>query len=351
MVKMKKEIQTIGLVGSVGFGVAAIKSKYLKDGWSKLDGHNDPQSANYGNVLDNNGSVMVWIPKFYFRWTKDNECLISDIPKDGFVLHRAFIDGGAEQRGFFIDKYECGNDNGVFTSKDNLEPCATYGSNSISKLNNNPSSNLGGLTLAAKTRGNDYSIATIFMWNALGMLSYANNGNLLKRIDYHNNQECGVKNVDLHRYETASGFTKLNDEDSIFKVLKQSAAIKDITNEDEAFDEKFYEDLDLSGVVDGNDGWTWLSDETKTFKMSTDINSDGYIKTCMGIPRKKALSDDYNDRYARAGIYRYLENDFVPLVGGTWGYTAYAGVFCLNLSGVRSRSDSYVGGRASVFLS
>jgi|GEM_PF-5209757 len=347
---MKNETYTIGTPTKDGFGVAAIKDKYLDERWSKLDGHDNPASLNYGNVLDANGSVMVWVPAFYFKWTKKNKCKISASKKEGYVLHRAFIDGGKEQKGFFIDKYECGNDGGIFSSKESLRPCGTYGDNSIAKLNNSPSSNLGGLYIAPKTRGAQYSLASLFMWNALGMLSYANNGNSLKNIDFHNNQVCGVKTVDTYSLEVAIGFTKLNDEDSIFKVIKPSVSLKDIKSEDDAYDQKFYDDLDLGGVIDGDDGWAYLSDKTQTFEMNSNTKSNAYLKTCMGIPRKKALSNDYNKKFFGDGIYRYLRKNMAPVVGGYWVLTSDAGVFDLGVSHNRTTSDSNVGGRASVYL-
>ncbi len=347
---MKNEIHNIGTPGKAGFGVAAIKDKDLKADWIKLAGHNDITSENYGNVHDASGSVMVWVPAFYFKWTNKNKCKISSSPKNGYVLHRAFIDGGEEQKGFFIDKYECGNDAGIFSSKEGMEPCGTYGDKSISKLSNAPSSNLGGLYMAPKTRGDEYALATIFMWNAIGMLSYANNGNFLKNINFHNNSACGVKTVNTYRLEVAGGFTKLNNDNSIFKIIKHSVSAKDIMSEDDTYNEKFYDDLDLAGVIDKNEEWAYLSDKTKTFKMSNDTQSEAYIKTCMGIPRKKALSSDYNKRFCGDGIYRYLRSEMAPIVGGYWGDTSAAGVFTLYVGGPRTVSSNTVGGRASVYL-
>jgi len=347
---MEHNVDLIGVAGEVGFGVAAIEDKQVPKGWSKLDGHDNPEHSNYGNVLDDNGSVMVWIPRFYFKWTKKNKCKISAVEKDGYVLHRAFIDGGAEQDGFFIDKYECGNVDGKFTSKEDLKPCSTYGNDSISHLSNNPNSNLGGLYKAVKTRGDKHFLTTLFIWNALGMLAYANNGNKLEQMKFHNNQECGVKNIDPSRYEVAAGLTKLNDEDGIFKVLKFNSAAAELESDTEAYNETFYDNLDLTKFI-GDGGWKYTSDETTAFKMSDDIYSKDYIKTCMGIPRTKALSDNSNERFAKAGVYRYARNELACLVGGNWGNSSNAGVFAMYLYNNRTYSSNTVGGRASVIVS
>lgn len=339
--KSENAIYSIGKAGSKGFGVAAIQDEYLPNGFRKLKGHDDIDSDNYGNVLDANGSVMVWIPKFYFKWTGKNKCKITDTPKKGYALHRAFIDSGSELRGIFVDKYECGNLDGVFSSKKDLEPCGTYGSNSVSKLNNNPNSNYGGLYAAVKTRGSEYNLTTVFVYNALSMLMFANNGNKLERMTYHNNQNCGVVWIDSHRYEVGSGFIKLNSDDSIFKVLNCKASAKDFNDDNDAYNPDFYQDIDLSGVVDGDDGWVFTDDKVKTFSMK-DIT-----KTCLGIPRAEALSEDSNSTYAKAGIYRHLRNSLACRCGGPWGGSSSAGAFAMHLYYGRTSSNNLVGGRAS----
>ena len=347
---MKNKNKQIGKPMKKGFGQAAIDDKYLPKGFKKLEGHNNINSKNYGNVLDKHGSIMVWIPKFYFKWTKNNKCKISAKPKKGYLLHRAFIDGGLEAKGIFVDKYECGNIDGIFISKKDLPPCSTGGDNNISSLRNNPNSNFGGLYKAVKTRGKKYNLTTIFTYNALSMLMYANNGNKLEQMKYHNNQDCGVRWIDPNRYEIASRFIKLNDTDTIFKVLKPTVKAKDIQDDADAYNEKFYDDVDLTGVVDKNDFWVYLEDKSTTFKMGTNANSTDHIKTCMGIPNKDAISDNSNDRYAKAGIYRCIRNELACLCGGIWGYSSDAGAFAMHLLHYRTHSNSAVGGRASVLV-
>jgi len=79
-----------------------------------LPWHFDPTSDYYGNYQYVDGSVMCWIPKFYYL-ISINTVTIKGIETyanqaaanvDGYALHRAFIDGGIEQQGFFIDKYK-----------------------------------------------------------------------------------------------------------------------------------------------------------------------------------------------------------------------------------------------------
>lgn len=114
------EIYEIGTPGEQGFGVGAYSGS-LPSGFTTLPGASDIRSPNYGNYQYSDGSIMVWIPKFYYLVHSG-----SVFPRDtveirgaayfattaaantaGYALHRAFIDGGAERSGFFIDKYKC----------------------------------------------------------------------------------------------------------------------------------------------------------------------------------------------------------------------------------------------------
>lgn len=200
-------INGIGTPGEVGFGVGICPEADLPTGMMAMDGCYQLGHQNYGNYQFADGSVMVWIPKFYYRmhtWgpaitaaTNANPCKITatghglvngdkifianvsgmtqinnlfftvtrvddnefTIGVDssaygvwssggnftkgfgasyefnktlitnamnsiairgaetfaneaaanaaGYALHRAFIDGGVEQPGFFVDKYKC----------------------------------------------------------------------------------------------------------------------------------------------------------------------------------------------------------------------------------------------------
>ena len=60
-------INTIGTTGQVGFGVGVCPSANLPAGMSPMAGYNIPYHANYGNYQFTDGSIMVYIPKFYYR--------------------------------------------------------------------------------------------------------------------------------------------------------------------------------------------------------------------------------------------------------------------------------------------
>ena len=108
---------TIGVAGGQGFGVGVCPQNILPSGMTPLPGCAIKGSETYGNYRYRDGSICVYIPRFYYKITAGAGTVI-DIKgtdtyadeaaanADGYAIHRAFIDGGVEQQGFFVDKYE-----------------------------------------------------------------------------------------------------------------------------------------------------------------------------------------------------------------------------------------------------
>ncbi len=132
-------VNNIGVPGTAGFGVGICPS--LPAGFTALPGCTDPLSANYGNYQFSDGSVMVWIPAFYLRLghagnptyaaygvnSVDIKPLSAypteaEANADGYYLHRAFVNAGANQLGFFRDKYDCSLQGNVASSIANAMP-------------------------------------------------------------------------------------------------------------------------------------------------------------------------------------------------------------------------------------
>ena len=185
----------IGKAGEQGFGVGEYHGT-LPSGFSAMAGTSDKASANYGNYTYSDGSVMVFVPKFYYRIghasspryatyganaidiTSANEFIDEAAANAaGYALHRAFVDGGAVKSGFFIDKY--------LASKDGTTSCKSIANaDPISLTSNasyNPSSGMAGCTgiladavVLARARGAGvFNVASIFMYDALAKLSLA----------------------------------------------------------------------------------------------------------------------------------------------------------------------------------
>ena len=116
----------IGTPGAMGFGVGICPPANLPDGMVGMPGYDQLGSDNYGNYIYKEGSVMIWVPRFYYRIAHASNPTyatygvnsidikgIDTYPTTalanaaGYALHRAFVDGGVEKLGFFRDKYKC----------------------------------------------------------------------------------------------------------------------------------------------------------------------------------------------------------------------------------------------------
>lgn len=187
-----RENQTIGEAGRMGFGVGVYggdPADLTTMGLSPMQGCEDPASENYGNYIHTNGSVMVFIPAFCYRightsapsYSRDgaNALEIRDASLgegDGWILHRAFIDGGVQKLGFFVDKYLCSKnpeDTDVAVSVKNANQISL--SNSYENSSDMPNcygSIFDAITLS-RARGEAYACVSAFQWSALSMLSLA----------------------------------------------------------------------------------------------------------------------------------------------------------------------------------
>jgi len=120
MVLTQSNLNNIGVPGGPGFGVGICNPDDLPSGMTPLSGCYDRMNDNYGNYQYSDGSVMVYVPKFYYKvGTGANGLAVNVVDvkpsgtyadtaaanADGYALHRAFKDGGAEKPGFFVDKF------------------------------------------------------------------------------------------------------------------------------------------------------------------------------------------------------------------------------------------------------
>ncbi len=190
----KKSKQTIGKAGQQGFGVGVYggdPADLTTMGLSPMQGCEDPASENYGNYMHTNGSVMVFIPAFCYRightsapsYSRDgaNALEIRDAflgQGDGWFPHRAFIDGGKQKLGFFVDKYLCSkksDNSNIAVSVKNADQISL--TNASSYINSSSMTGCSGhiydaITLG-RARGEGYSCVSAFQWAALSILSLA----------------------------------------------------------------------------------------------------------------------------------------------------------------------------------
>lgn len=112
--------QGIGVPGQAGFGVGVCPPDRMPYGFTPMPGYNLPGSDNYGNYEYADGSIMCFIPAYYYKIGTGSNGLavnITDVKpifsypsrsaaeSAGYTLARAFIDGGCILSGFFVDKY------------------------------------------------------------------------------------------------------------------------------------------------------------------------------------------------------------------------------------------------------
>jgi len=180
-------VNNIGVPGQQGFGVGIAPE--LPAGFTKLHGTEDPASDVYGNYQFSDGSVMVYIPAFYYKYgTGANGLAINVVdvkPFDayanvatasaaGYALHRAFFNSGSIRPGVFVDKYLCSNNGGIASSIKNGNPLSSNSANNpFSGLTGAPANTYAGAIAAAKTRGANFFCNSLFINKALALLANA----------------------------------------------------------------------------------------------------------------------------------------------------------------------------------
>lgn len=188
--------QLIGTAGSQGFGVGALNELQAAEvaSWiTPMQGATDPTSDNYGNYTTTNGSIMVCIPKFFYKRGNENSPLYAKYGKNcldivgiemfnteaeanasGYALPRAFIDNGEEKDFFFIDKYKCGKyGSASCSSLPNVNPISLTTSNGYTKSQGmtNCSGRVADAITLSRARGEGrFQCQSVFMNAALQML-------------------------------------------------------------------------------------------------------------------------------------------------------------------------------------
>lgn len=180
-------INSIGTPGQQGFGVGIAPE--LPEGFSALSGTTDPASGNYGNYQYSDGSVMVYMPAFFYKYGTGSNGLATNVVDvkpfgayetvaaanaAGYALHRAFYNGGGIRPGVFVDKYQCSNNAGIASSLRNGNPLSSASDhNPFSALTGAPANIYAGAINAAKTRGTRFFCSTRFIHAALALLANA----------------------------------------------------------------------------------------------------------------------------------------------------------------------------------
>ena len=398
----------IGVPGQQGFGVGVCPGP-LPVGMTGFLDCDDPTSDTYGNYAFSDGSVMIWVPAFYYKIDGKQNVDIkpfahfsgtADAYEAGYALHRAFYDGGTVQPGVFVDKYICSNNDGIASSLKNGNPLSTYQShNPINNLNGNPDNAYYGTIAAAKTRGTDFFVNTRFIFSALALLSLAHaqasvdttycgwynpksnfpkgcndwnfsddhdpdlrfepdgyskcsktgSANLFNRTT-HNGQNCGIADLNGCMWEITPGVT--SDGKRLF-ALKTSVRMKDVTGGATAPTDLWgakgikdnYEALETKGAFALPDGYSRYGSVLNV--LPADLDGTGWQLTGLGIalPGGDSRNSDLSGAF-----WNYPDKGMCPLSGGGFSDGSVAGVWAFYLGTGRGSSYSYVGFRSALYL-
>lgn len=368
-----------------------------------MSGYDDPFSDNYGNYQGSDGSIMCFIPAFCYRSgydtapTKERDGLnaleitydTSMEGQDGWILHRAFWNGGQRISGFFIDKYLASK------NSDSTRCVSVKNGNPISLCNNSgngQSSDIDGCSgyfydaiILGRKRGSRYCCASLFAYSAIAMLSLAHSqacgdgnteycawndnnpwckGNNRALADYydsnitytastsdysdigltgsgtpfakttHNGQNCGVADINGCLNEVSLGVTQPKSiSDSRYGkllVLKTSADICIIesyqTNIDYA---SLYDEVDYTRNLGSYFSVAWPN---TVAQFSSDASgADWALTGC--YPRRNGQATSSTIKYLMKGQYDNYgasnkQNAYCPIVGGYYGGGYNPGLFC-----------------------
>lgn len=185
-------VNNIGTPGQQGFGVGIAPS--IPANFAALYGTNDPASDAYGNYQYTDGSIMCYIPAFFYKYgTGANGFALNVVDikafgyyadvatanAAGYALHRAFYNGNSIQPGFFVDKYYCSKTGaGVASSIKNGIPLASalrggLAGTNFASLTGAPTDAFYGTIAAAKTRGAAFFPMARYQRAALALLANA----------------------------------------------------------------------------------------------------------------------------------------------------------------------------------
>ena len=385
--------------GKLGFGCGVCSAELAKEKkLTGMPGFESVDSPNYGNYQDKEGSVFVFIPKFYFKW-ETNKVLISDTEQSGYVIHRAFINAGKELDGFFIGKYQM-SANGL--SKKNVAVWHSAQGNAYLQKAQEMNDTLS---------KSQYTIINIFMFNALAILAKAqsqagrnaawmdvppylpkgnnNNGSDVNDTSVrftgsqpatcgsgvpfakttHNGQNCGVADLHGNVWEFALGITC---DGAKFYYVKESTDFTKFVHTvgtgasnavqhawgDTAYlnnPNGFYEELSTTGIPYGgsSEHISFGNADNQVFPFTTDKRDQKYVQCCAGIPLTSGSmsgSSAGTEEFGNDVIY-YVNrktNHLMLLLGGTDDDSADAGVFAQDLYDSRTSSGQGYGSRLAI---
>ncbi len=408
---------TYGIAKSGGLGAGLGLLQTVPGGYSRMSGTEDPASENWANYQYADGSVMCAVPAFFYKEGTGSNGLpvngidikgwwefetIAQANAAGYAIDRSFYNGGGIRQGWLIDKYLCSNNGGIASSIRGGAPLSSAGDhNPFSALKGAPANNYGGAYAAAKTRGQQFFPATMFMRKALERLSRAhgqasisptycawlmNGANFVKGC---NNNALGDANDPMIRYESdgysncgrtgsanfparvshngqASGVMDLNglmweispgltSDGTNYHILKTTADAAALTGGNSLGTDAFgaagisanYDSLGATfQAMQAANGHRPIGSAGQVF--SGAVSGPEWAAAGAGIPLLTGLGG--TNQFGNDGFWDYRPNELCVVAGGAWDNGSHAGLCALNLRLVRGGSADNVGFRAASYL-
>ena len=394
---IKTEPSGLSEPGSLGFGCGVASEKLVSSlGFEGMNGFTDPLSDNYGNYKDQYNNIFVFIPKFYFKWV-GNTVYVSSTPQSGYVIHRAFINAGAEIEGFFIGKYQFG--------LSNVRATSVPGS---VKVNQQAYLFLD----QANALGDRYTLINSFIFNALAILTKAqrqsnknaawldvapyypkgnnNNGKDINDTSItftgsqpahtgsgvpfakttHNGQNCGVADLNGNAWGFGLGLT--SDGTKLFipkETTDMTKFISDIGNNASenrqcAFGELaylsktdgFFEEFIQTGTVcEGSfdRAYSFGNGAKTVFPFSSNKSDYQYKQCCVGVSLltgSTAAENGGTEEFGQDNLFYVIKKTkyLMPVFGGAWSAGVVSGSFALSLADHRTFSSVVHSSRLAV---
>ena len=394
--------------GELGFGCGVASDTLATElKLTGMPGFRDPTSVNYGNYWDANKNVFVFIPKFYFKWER-NTVFVSPVEKEGYVIHRAFINAGKEIEGFFIGKYQFSFPNNKAASVQGSVWNEQQGYRYLEEANK---------------LGDRYTIINMFMFNALAVLTKAqrqngrncawmdvapyypkgnnNNGRdindqsvfyIFSKNDSnhtayqvtgsgipfakttHNGQNCGVCDINGNTWEFALGMTSEGTKYFVPKLetdmTKFTHNVKNGANTDEqcawgdnaylSNSKGFFEELNITGTVYTSAAdihYVFGKGDEQVIPFNATKGSDHWKLSCLGVPFMAGAtqgtsggSEEFGNDciYYAIGYSGTKINHLIPRLGGHFSNAAGAGVFAQDLLNHRTASNQPCSSRLAI---
>lgn len=312
------KINDIGTPGEIGFGVGVCPGP-VPNRYTVLHGTRNRFSDQYGNYVYQDGSVQVWIPKFYYRIGHPTALKFqqygvhtieiasagtffntAEANAAGWALPRAFINNGFEHDGFMVDKYQCSNNSSVASSiKDQVPLTASSAQSGFSQVGADNS--VKGAVAAAKTRGSLFHCMTRFEWFVLSILSMAH-------AQHVSNQQMAGWYDPLG----VSNFPKGNNNN-----------LTDVNDSDVTWDSAGYEFCGLTGSAGyGTEVFNSFTKSTHNGQMSGVADLNGNVREVnIGITRPGNTVNDNSIQNNASQFYVLKEDVDVNRLTNDWGNT------------------------------